>query len=104
MAPDIFVPVMMQPTLVQAQENLLGEQPALYHTWLRVFGRLRPGVNAAQAAAALDVPFLIWAGRHRSRLARATSPLRGKAATHHRGGGLRAGKHRATSELRSMLA
>lgn len=57
MAPDIFVPLMMQPTLVQAQENLLGEQPALYHTWLRVFGRLRPGVNAAQAAAALDVAF-----------------------------------------------
>ena len=32
--------VMMQPTLVQAQENLLADRPALYHTWLRVFGRL----------------------------------------------------------------
>ena len=56
-APDIFVPVMMQPTLVQAQENLLDDRPSLYHTWLRVFGRLRPGVDAAQAVAALDRPF-----------------------------------------------
>jgi predicted permease len=56
-APDIFVPVMMQPTLVQAQENLLADRPSLYHTWLRVFGRLRPGVLMAQAAAALDGAF-----------------------------------------------
>ena len=56
-APDIFVPVMMQPTLVLAQENLLADRPALYHTWLRVFGRLKPGVTAGQAAAALHPLF-----------------------------------------------
>jgi predicted permease len=56
-APDIFVPVMMQPTIMQAQENLLTDRPSLYHTWLRVFGRLQPGVKAAQAVAALDGPF-----------------------------------------------
>lgn len=56
-APDIFVPVMMQPTLVQAQENLLTDRPSLYHTWLRIFGRLKPGITATQAAAALDGPF-----------------------------------------------
>ena len=57
MAPDIFVPVMMQPVLVQAQENLLADTPKLYHTWLRVFGRLRPGVTAAQAAGNLNPLF-----------------------------------------------
>jgi predicted permease len=56
-SPDFFVPVMMQPTLVQAQENLLADSPNLYHTWLRVFGRLRPGVTAEQAAASLHPLF-----------------------------------------------
>ncbi len=56
-SPDIFAPVMMQPTLVPAQENLLADQPNLYHTWLRVFGRLKPGVTVAQAAAVLHPLF-----------------------------------------------
>jgi predicted permease len=57
MAPEIFVPVMMQPALMQAQENLLVDEPTLYHTWLRVFGRARPGVTTAHAAGALDPLF-----------------------------------------------
>jgi predicted permease len=57
MAPDIFVPLMMQPALVHAQENLLIDRPNLYHMWLRVFGRLGPGVTTAQAAGALDPLF-----------------------------------------------
>ena len=57
MMPGIFVPVMMQPAVVQAQENLLADRPLLYHTWLRVFGRLKPGVGPAQATAALDTLF-----------------------------------------------
>jgi predicted permease len=56
-SPDIFVPVSMQPTLVQAQENLLADSPTLYHTWLRVFGRLRPGISRDHAAAALHPLF-----------------------------------------------
>ncbi len=55
-APDIFVPVMMQPTVDPASENLL-QNPILHSTWLRALGRLKPGVHAAQADAELDVLF-----------------------------------------------
>ena len=51
-APDIFVPVMMQPAVMPSLENLL-EQPIIYRTWLRMVGRLRPGVHPLQAASAL---------------------------------------------------
>jgi predicted permease len=53
MAPDIFVPVMMQPTAMPAFENLL-ENPIIYRTWLTTLGRLKPGIHSQQAAAALD--------------------------------------------------
>jgi len=53
MAPDVFVPVMMQPTAMPAFENLL-DSPIIYRTWLTTVGRLRPGVQAPQAASALE--------------------------------------------------
>ena len=53
-APDIFVPVMMQPAVMPSSENLL-DQPIIFRTWLRVVGRLRPGVHPLQAASAIEV-------------------------------------------------
>jgi predicted permease len=55
-APDIFVPVMMQPAVMPASENLL-ERPIIYAAWLRVLGRLRPDVPMQQAAAEMAVLF-----------------------------------------------
>jgi predicted permease len=55
-APDIFVPVMMQPAVMPASENLL-ERPIIYAAWLRVLGRLRPNVPVQQAAAEMAVLF-----------------------------------------------
>jgi predicted permease len=49
-APDLFVPLMMQPTVMAASENLL-VNPILRTTWLRTLGRLRPGVTPAQVSA-----------------------------------------------------
>src|SRR5262249_47830930 len=43
-APDIFVPVMMQPTVMPAFENLLAN-PIIYSTWLHSLGRLKPGIQ-----------------------------------------------------------
>jgi predicted permease len=53
MAPDIFIPVMEQPTAMPAFEDLL-ENPIIYRTWLTTIGRLNPGIHPLQAAAALD--------------------------------------------------
>src|SRR4029450_13391511 len=55
-APDIFVPVMMQPAVMPASENLL-ERPIIYAAWLRVLGRLRPNVPVQQATAEMAVLF-----------------------------------------------
>jgi hypothetical protein len=44
-SPDIYVPLMMQPTVMPASENWLAN-PALTAYWLRALGRLRPGVGA----------------------------------------------------------
>lgn len=54
-APDIFVPLMMQPSVLPAFENLLDGK--IYKTWLEVFGRLKPGVPEARAASELHVLF-----------------------------------------------
>jgi predicted permease len=56
-APDVFVPVMMQPAVMPATENLL-EHPIIYWPFLRTLGRLKPGINARQAADALWGPYL----------------------------------------------
>ena len=53
MAPDIFLPLMMQPAVVPAFENLL-DNPIIFRTWLTTLARLNPGVRPPQAAAALD--------------------------------------------------
>jgi predicted permease len=53
-SPDLFVPVMMQPVVMPVSENLLAH-PILFSTWLRVVGRLEPGVSERQASAALGV-------------------------------------------------
>lgn len=55
-APDIFVPVMMQPTVDPSSENLL-QNPILYSNWLRAFGRIKPGIPMAQATAELETLF-----------------------------------------------
>ena len=52
-SPDVFLPVLMQPTAMPDLENLL-DQPIIYRTWLQVVSRVAPGVSAAQAAAQLE--------------------------------------------------
>ena len=67
-APELYAPVMMQPTVMPMTVNLL-ERPNVYSTWLRVLGRLKPGVSAGQAAARLDalgsVPETDWRPRNK---------------------------------------
>jgi predicted permease len=53
-APDIFVPLMMQPTVMPAFENLL-DNPIVGRTWVQAIARTKPGVTSARAAAAMDV-------------------------------------------------
>src|SRR5215471_204552 len=50
-APDIFVPVMMQPTAMPAFENLL-VNPIIHRTWLTTLARLKPGIHVLQATDA----------------------------------------------------
>jgi len=52
-SPDLFVPVLMQPTAMPDLENLL-DQPIIYRTWLQVVSRIASGATAAQAAAQLE--------------------------------------------------
>jgi predicted permease len=49
-APNLFVPILMQPTVVP----VLGNPPNLITGQFRVLARLRPGITAAQATAALE--------------------------------------------------
>ncbi|HXW04187.1 MAG TPA: ABC transporter permease [Vicinamibacterales bacterium] len=62
-APQLFAPVMMQPAVMPTTVNLL-DRPDVYSTWLRIAGRLRPGVSRAQAAARFEalatVPETDW--------------------------------------------
>jgi predicted permease len=52
-APSLFAPVMMQPVVMPMTVNLL-DRPNVFSAWLRVIGRLKPGVAPAQATARLD--------------------------------------------------
>ena len=52
-APDVFMPLMMQPTVMPAYENLL-ENPIVQRTWVQVIARTKAGIAADQAAAAMD--------------------------------------------------
>jgi putative ABC transport system permease protein len=56
-APDLFVPMMMQPTIMGASENLLAN-PIIYSTWIQSLARLKPGISPAQAAAILEPGYL----------------------------------------------
>ncbi|HEY7475294.1 MAG TPA: ABC transporter permease [Vicinamibacterales bacterium] len=51
-APDLFLPLMMQPTVMPAFENLL-EKPLVSRTWVKTIARPKRGVTIAQAAAEL---------------------------------------------------
>jgi predicted permease len=52
-APEIFVSIMMQPTVMPASENLI-ENPKLYSTWIQGLARLGLGGHPEQAQAALQ--------------------------------------------------
>src|SRR5262245_32553908 len=51
-SPDVFMPLMMQPTAMPAFENLL-ENPIVLRTWITPLARLKPGVEVAAAEGAL---------------------------------------------------
>jgi predicted permease len=55
-APDLFLPLAMQPTVMPAFENLL-DNPTNARPWVQVLARTREHTTAAQAAAALDALF-----------------------------------------------
>jgi predicted permease len=74
-APSLFVPILMQPTVVP----VLGNPPRLITGQFRVLARLRPGVTAAQATAALENRVHGWLEREmggRANLSRFGSSVR----------------------------
>jgi putative ABC transport system permease protein len=52
-APDLFVPIMMQPTVMPAFENLL-KDPIVTRWWVRTILRTKPDVSPARAAAVTE--------------------------------------------------
>ncbi len=52
-APDVFLPLMMQPTVMPSFENLL-DKPIVNRSWVQAIARTRPGVTPEQAAAAMN--------------------------------------------------
>lgn len=55
-APEISVPIMMQPQVMPDKENWLG-RPRNTVDWLSLFGRLKPGVTVPQATNVLQALF-----------------------------------------------
>jgi len=55
-APDLFLPIAMQPSVMPAFENLL-ENPINNRSWVQAIARTKPGIDRSQAAAALDALF-----------------------------------------------
>jgi len=55
-APDIMVPVMMQPQVMPEAESWLG-RPVNVVNWLHVVGRLKPGVTRVRALASTDISY-----------------------------------------------
>jgi predicted permease len=55
-APEISVPIIMQPQLMPDKESWLG-QPRNTVDWLNLFGRLKPGVAVPQARVGLQALF-----------------------------------------------
>jgi predicted permease len=72
MNPDIYIPVMMQPTAMPAFENLL-DKPIIFRTWLTSIGRLKPGVQEAAAEGTLQA---LWAETLPDRLPPGENPFR----------------------------
>jgi putative ABC transport system permease protein len=56
-APDLFLPLAVQPTAMPDFENLL-DRPIVYLTWLQVVTRVPPGHTAQQVVARLMPAFL----------------------------------------------
>ena len=54
-ATDVWIPLAMQPALVADGPNLLDEQVTAGGRWLKVIGRLGPGVDLERAAASANV-------------------------------------------------
>ncbi len=52
-APDIVVPISMQPVIDPKREAPILNDPGLW--WVNVIGRIKPGIKTSQAQAALDV-------------------------------------------------
>jgi predicted permease len=52
-SPSLYLPVMMQPALLPMSGSLI-ENPNVTSTWLRLLGRLKPGVPIEQAAPRLN--------------------------------------------------
>jgi predicted permease len=52
-SPSLYLPVMMQPALLPMNGSLL-DRPNVFATWLRVLGRLKPGVPLEQAGPRLN--------------------------------------------------
>jgi predicted permease len=72
MNPDIYIPVMMQPTAMPAFENLL-DQPIIFRTWLTALVRVKPGVQQAAAEGALQA---LWQQTLPDRMPPGENPLR----------------------------
>jgi putative ABC transport system permease protein len=53
MSPSLYLPVMMQPAVLPMDGSLL-EHPQVTSAWLRLLGRLKPGVPLEQAAPRLN--------------------------------------------------
>ncbi len=53
-APDLFVPIVMQPTVMPAFENLL-ENPIVTRSWVQVVGRIAERVERQRAASELEL-------------------------------------------------
>ena len=68
-APDISVPLMMQPVVMPDKENWLIQSSNIVD-WLKIFGRLKPGVTADQAASGMRVIY----GRIQKQLAADLNP------------------------------
>jgi predicted permease len=52
-SPQLFLPLMMQPAVMPAAENLL-DDPHNFMTWLNVLARLKPGITGPDAVARLS--------------------------------------------------
>jgi predicted permease len=72
-APDLFLPLTMQPAVMPAFENLL-ENPIVNRSWVQVVARLRPAVTSAQAASVFEA--IIHGDRDRRQPAGTVGPRR----------------------------